>query len=193
MSEVTCWSIWIAWMAPYHSFMTPPHYARKSCPPWILHKPWQTCCFFCCILLDEFVHNFTICSDDVGLLWWLGDHLDINDTCHEKTDLKVFVVVIPKEVWARVAAPIRFPNIDRIPGKYGTWLSSQVVKVCFLMMHLINASPKLWCHPNIMILTWNKGALQAYLSLSPFWNECSHFIMHMYSLEFIRLLPEGAF
>ncbi len=28
------------------------------------------------------------------------------DACHEKTDLKVFVVVIPKEGWARVAAPI---------------------------------------------------------------------------------------
>ncbi len=26
--------------------------------------------------------------------------------CHEKTDLQVFVVVIPKEGWARVAAPI---------------------------------------------------------------------------------------
>ncbi len=23
---------------------------------------------------------------------------------------------------------IRFPNIDKIPGKYGKWLSSQVVK-----------------------------------------------------------------
>ena len=30
------------------------------------------------------------------------------DGCHEKTDLKVFVIVIPKEGWARVAmaAPI---------------------------------------------------------------------------------------
>ncbi len=28
------------------------------------------------------------------------------EACHEKTDLKVFVVVIPKEGWARVAAPI---------------------------------------------------------------------------------------
>ncbi len=28
------------------------------------------------------------------------------DVCHEKTDLKVFVVVIPKEGWARMAAPI---------------------------------------------------------------------------------------
>ncbi len=30
----------------------------------------------------------------------------IFDVHHEKTDLKVFVVVIPKEGWARVAAPI---------------------------------------------------------------------------------------
>ena len=31
---------------------------------------------------------------------------DLIDMCHEKTDLKVFVVVIVKEGWARVAAPI---------------------------------------------------------------------------------------
>ncbi len=29
-----------------------------------------------------------------------------NEVRHEKTDLKVFVVVIPKEGWARVAMPI---------------------------------------------------------------------------------------
>ena len=28
------------------------------------------------------------------------------DACHEKTDLKAFVVFIPKEGWARMAAPI---------------------------------------------------------------------------------------
>ncbi len=28
-----------------------------------------------------------------------------NDVCHKKTDLKVFVVVIPKEGWARMAVP----------------------------------------------------------------------------------------
>ena len=28
------------------------------------------------------------------------------EVCHEKTDLKVFVVVKPKEGWARVATPI---------------------------------------------------------------------------------------
>ncbi len=31
---------------------------------------------------------------------------EANEVCHEKTDLKVFVVVIPKEGWVRVAAPI---------------------------------------------------------------------------------------
>ncbi len=31
---------------------------------------------------------------------------EVIDAHHEKTDLKVFVVVIPKEGWARVAAPI---------------------------------------------------------------------------------------
>ncbi len=30
----------------------------------------------------------------------------LSDTRHEKTDLKFFVVVIPKEGWAHVAAPI---------------------------------------------------------------------------------------
>ena len=34
------------------------------------------------------------------------DILTSNDAHHEKTDLEVFVVVIPKEGWARVAAPI---------------------------------------------------------------------------------------
>ena len=29
-----------------------------------------------------------------------------HDACHEKKDLKVFVVVMPREGWARVAAPI---------------------------------------------------------------------------------------
>ena len=28
------------------------------------------------------------------------------EACHEKTDLKVFVVVIPEEAWACVAVPI---------------------------------------------------------------------------------------
>ncbi len=29
--------------------------------------------------------------------------VNLFEVCHEKTDLKVFVVVIPKEGWARVA------------------------------------------------------------------------------------------
>ncbi len=31
--------------------------------------------------------------------------MNVYDARHEKTDLKVFVVVIPKEGWALVAAP----------------------------------------------------------------------------------------
>ncbi len=38
----------------------------------------------------------------------------IHEVCHEKTDLKVFVVVIPKEGWARVAAPILLLVWDRL-------------------------------------------------------------------------------
>ena len=32
--------------------------------------------------------------------------VQICKVCHEKTDLRVFVIVIPKEVWVCVAAPI---------------------------------------------------------------------------------------
>ena len=34
------------------------------------------------------------------------DRVSIFDMRHEKTEFKVFVVVIPQEGWARVAAPI---------------------------------------------------------------------------------------
>ncbi len=36
----------------------------------------------------------------------------LNDVRHKKTDLKVFVVVIPKEGWARVAADTDFSELD---------------------------------------------------------------------------------
>ncbi len=39
-------------------------------------------------------------------LIWLKEIHENFEVCHEKIDLKVFVVVIPKEGWARVAAPI---------------------------------------------------------------------------------------
>ncbi len=35
----------------------------------------------------------------------LSDVVLLYDTLHEKTDLKVLVVVMPKEGWARVASP----------------------------------------------------------------------------------------
>ena len=35
-----------------------------------------------------------------------GSPLSSNDAHHEKTDLKVFVLAIPKEGWAHVAVPI---------------------------------------------------------------------------------------
>ena len=45
--------------------------------------------------------NFECCTDihDTAVT-------EILDVCHERTDLKVFVVVIPKEGWEHVAAPI---------------------------------------------------------------------------------------
>ena len=40
-------------------------------------------------------------------MWfWYEAGARTRDAHHEKTDLKVFVVVIPKEGWPRVAAPI---------------------------------------------------------------------------------------
>ena len=38
---------------------------------------------------------------------WPADSISqtLADVCHEKTDLKAFVVVIPKEGWPPVAAP----------------------------------------------------------------------------------------
>ena len=43
---------------------------------------------------------------DISLILHTGDHNVSCDMRHEKTDLKVFVVVIPEEGWARVAVPI---------------------------------------------------------------------------------------
>ncbi len=43
----------------------------------------------------------------IGPIWNIGTSLTHSyDVRHEKTDLKVFVVVIPKEGWARMAASI---------------------------------------------------------------------------------------
>ena len=50
--------------------------------------------------MTQYVQAFQLTLSDITIdvsLW---------DVCHEKTDLKVFVVVIPKEGWARVAVPI---------------------------------------------------------------------------------------
>ncbi len=54
-----------------------------------------------------------------------------HEVCHEKTALKVFVVVIPNEGWARVATPILRP----LPVHICT--NGHIrVKVCFLVTHL---------------------------------------------------------
>ncbi len=37
---------------------------------------------------------------------------NMTDAHHEKTDLKVFVVVIPKERWAHVAAPMSMMSAE---------------------------------------------------------------------------------
>ncbi len=43
---------------------------------------------------------------DLAMLCLTGLAVERCEVRHEKTDLKVFVVVIPKEGWTRVAAPI---------------------------------------------------------------------------------------
>ncbi len=45
------------------------------------------------------------CSDGISA-GRISTHFIETGVRHEKTDLKVFVVVIPKEGWARVAMPI---------------------------------------------------------------------------------------
>ncbi len=46
-------------------------------------------------------NHVTILTWDLAWIWSTP-----HDARHEKTDLKVFVLVIPKEGWARVTAPI---------------------------------------------------------------------------------------
>ncbi len=41
----------------------------------------------------------------LGRVRYVIYYSDTSDVCHGKTDLKVFVVVIPKEGWARMSAP----------------------------------------------------------------------------------------
>ncbi len=54
------------------------------------------------------VKNVEIHSTGTRQIDYVGRHEGglYYDACHEKTDLKVFVVVMPKEGWARVAVPI---------------------------------------------------------------------------------------
>ena len=47
-------------------------------------------------------HSYELTPQNSGL----GREVSINDTCHKKIDLKVFVAVMPKEGRARLAAPI---------------------------------------------------------------------------------------
>ncbi len=57
---------------------------------------------------------------------WINTFPTSFDARQEKTDLKVFVVVIPKEGWARVAAPTLLL----------VFYNDKDLKVCFLVTHL---------------------------------------------------------
>ncbi len=52
------------------------------------------------LLLIQITPNLLCCHDFSLSLCRNGKSVDV---CHEKTDLKVFFVVIPKEGWASVA------------------------------------------------------------------------------------------
>ena len=66
-----------------------------------------------------------------------------HDVCHKKTDLKVFVVVISKEGWARVAVPSFF------------WYDTDFLEfVSFdFIYHILGVIPKEeWVRPHVPIL-----------------------------------------
>ncbi len=77
----------------------------------------------------------------------------IHDAHHEKIDLKVFVVVIPKEGWARMAAPILLLVWQRL---FGIWL-------CW---HHRLYSQKIWCHAKTSFFWYdnNKDLLRSFFS-----------------------------
>ncbi len=62
--------------------------------------------FQTCLSIDLLLEGAMDQATSQGLSNGLTLVLLTGDMCHEKTDLKVFVVVIPKEGWVRVAAPI---------------------------------------------------------------------------------------
>ncbi len=92
------------------------------------------------------------------------DHMQ-TVTIFRQTDLKVFVVVIPKEGWARVAAPILllawhrlFKNIIYDVRRVKIWKVGVIPKggwarpICFLVTHIIRC---LWVHILRMLLANN--------------------------------------
>ncbi len=48
----------------------------------------------------QYWHGNKQCLSSIGMVT-----LFVFEVCHGKTDLKIYVVVIPKKWWARVAAP----------------------------------------------------------------------------------------
>ncbi len=72
----------------------------------LLMNPWP----FSLQQINAFSNSISMCFE-IMLVWKLRftslSHIKhAYDVCHEKTDLKIFVIVIPKEGQACVAAPI---------------------------------------------------------------------------------------
>ncbi len=87
----------------------------------------------------------------------------IYSVCHEKTDLKVFVVVIPKEGWARVATPV---------------LEIIISNSYFCINIIISCTVLCTCSVLFPIPASLKG-----LAICHIW--------HVSSLHFVRALPIG--
>ncbi len=58
------------------------------------------------LIIIKFKKNEEVSHEIIMIIGSSEVHVKYHDTRQEKTDLKVFVVVIPKEGWAHTAAPI---------------------------------------------------------------------------------------
>ncbi len=82
----------------------------------------------------------------------LSGHNTTNEMRHEKTDLKVFVVVIPNEGWARMAAPILLLVWHRLFRIWVFWLHRSYSLIVGVI------AKEGWARPRtpILLLLWQR-------------------------------------
>ncbi len=90
------------------------------------------------------------------------------DACHEKTDLKVFVVVIPKEGWAHMAAPILLL----------VWHPLFRIGLCW---HHRLYSRKSWCHAKRRMDAANMTTTKTLRSVFSWCMSCNYWA-HLYDI-----------